>query len=267
MNARLLLALTLFAAAPALPQLAAPNAAGVAAGHMHLNVSDMDAQQRFWTEIGGKMVNRGKLVMAQFPGIYVILRKQDSSGGSVGSAINHFGFFVKDFEGSVAKWKADGLNWEVGANPGQGFLNGPDGVRVEIYENKTIPGPIQMHHIHLFVTDPVAAQKWYVDNFGATPGKRGMFETANIPGTEITMGKADKLQAPTDGRAVDHMGFEIKGLDAFVAKLQAKGIKTDAAIRTSANAEGLRIVYTTDPWGTKIELTEGLTPPAQSASR
>jgi len=57
---------------------------------------------------------------------------------------------------------------------------------------------------------------------------------------------------------VDHMGFEVRNIDAFVARLQAAGIKTDAPIRNSANASGLRIVYITDPWGTEIEITEGL---------
>ena len=141
---------------------------------------------------------------------------------------------------------------------GQGFLTGPDGVRIEIYENKSIPTPIQMHHIHLMVSDPQAAQKWYVANFGATAGKRSTFETANVPGAEIALGKADAPLAPTKGRSVDHMGFEVKNLDAFVAKLQAAGIKTDAAIRSSTNAAGIRLVYVTDPWGTEIEITEGL---------
>jgi hypothetical protein len=54
------------------------------------------------------------------------------------------------------------------------------------------------------------------------------------------------------------MGFEVKNIDAFVARIQAAGIKTDAAIRNSTNASGLRIVYVTDPWGTEIEITEGL---------
>jgi hypothetical protein len=54
------------------------------------------------------------------------------------------------------------------------------------------------------------------------------------------------------------MGFEVKNIEAFVAKLQTAGIKTDAAIRNSANASGLRIVYITDPWGTEIEITEGM---------
>ena len=158
-----------------------------------------------------------KITMVSFR-IYILLRKQDYTGGSVGSTINHFGLYVKDFDGAAAKWKAAGLTWEP-AQPGQGFLTGPDSVRVEIYENKTIPTPMQMHHIHLMVPDPLEAQKWYIQHFGATAGKRLQFETANVPGTEITLGKADKPQVPTKGRSVDHMGFEVKNIDAFVAKL------------------------------------------------
>ena len=260
MKTPLLLALAVFTATPAFAQLAAPNAAGVAIGHVHINAADVDVQSRFWTAVGGKIVQREKLTMVQFPGIYVLLRKQDSTGGTVGSTINHFGFYVRDFAGSVARWKAAGLTWEPVKNPqvGQGFLTGPDNVRIEIYENTSIPTPFLMHHIHLFVPDPLAAQKWYVQNFGAVAGKRGQFETAGVPGTEITLAKADAPQAPTKGRSVDHMGFEVKNIDAFVAKLQAAGIKTDAAVRGSTNASGLRIVYITDPWGTEIEITEGL---------
>ncbi len=267
MTTRSFVALTVLAATPALAQLASPNAAGVAIGHIHINATDMDAQQRFWTDVGGTIVNRDKIVMAQFPGIYVLLRKQDNSGGTVGSVLNHFGFYVKDFDGSVAKWKAAGLKYEAGKNPGQGFLTGPDNVRVEIYENKTIPTAIQMHHIHLFVTDPLAAQKWYIENFGATAGKRGQYDTANVPGAEITFTKSDTAQAPTKGRSVDHIGFEVQNINAFVGKLQAAGIKTDAAIRNSANTSGLRIVYITDPWGTQIEITEGLATPPPTSSR
>jgi len=247
-------------AVPVFGQLAAPNSMGVAIGHIHLNVSDVDVQQKFWTTVGGQIVNREKIVMAQVPGIYILIRKQDYKGGSVGSVINHFGFYVKDFEGSVVRWKAAGLNWEPGANPGQGYINGPDGVRIEIYENKSIPTPMAMHHIHLQVPDPLAAQKWYIDHFGATAGKRNQFETANVPGTEITLGKVEMPQAPTKGRSVDHMGFEVKNIDAFVAKLQAAGLKPDGAVRSSTNAAGIRLVYVTDPWGTEIEITEGLRP-------
>jgi catechol 2,3-dioxygenase-like lactoylglutathione lyase family enzyme len=248
------------AAAPASAQLVAPNSAGASIGHIHINASDVDAQVRFWTAVGGKVVQREKLTMMQFPGIYVLIRKQDYSGGTVGSTVNHFGFYVRDFDATVARWKAAGLTWERANNPavGQGFLTGPDSLRIEIYENKSIPTAMQMHHIHLMVSDPLQAQRWYMQNFGATAGKRAQYDVANVPGTEITLGKTDTPQAPTKGRSLDHIGFEVKNIDAFVAKLQAAGIKTDGAIRNSANATGLRIVYVTDPWGTEIEITEGL---------
>ena len=245
---------------PARAQLAAQNASGVAAGHVHINASDVDQHVRFWTAVGGKLVQREKLTMIQFPGIYVLVRKQANSGGTAGSTVNHFGLSVREFDASVAKWKAAGLTWEPGRNSpdGQGFLVAPDDVRVEIFENRSQSAPIQMNHIHLNVTDVMLAQAWYVRHFGAVAGKRGRWDVANVPGTEITIGKVDALQTPTKGRSVDHIGFEVKNIDAFVAKLQGAGIKTDAAIRNSANASGLRIVYITDPWGTEIEITEGL---------
>jgi len=131
-------------------------------------------------------------------------------------------------------------------------------VRVEIFEVRTQPAALQMNHIHLQVTDVMQGQQWYGQHFGGVAGKRRQWDVANVPGTEITLGKVDQLAVPSDGRAVDHIGFEVKNIDAFVARLRAAGIKTDADIRNSANASGLRIVYVTDPWGTKIEITEGL---------
>src|SRR5262245_40588881 len=249
-------------------QLAHPNASGATIGHVHINARDLDAQSRFWTTLGGRVFQHEKLTLVQFPGIYVILRKQDPNGGTVGATLNHFGFLVKDFAGSCARWKAAGLEWERVVNPqvGQGFINGPDGVRVEIYEDKSIATPMQMHHIHLMVSDPPAAQKWYSQQFGAIPGTRlggvgttrTQFDTVNVPGTEVTLSKSAEKLVPTKGRAVDHIGFEVIGIDAFVARLKSAGVKTDGDIRNSTNASGLRIVYVTDPWGTEIEITEGL---------
>ena len=262
-----LLALAILAVAPLPAQLASPNSAGDAIGHVHLNVRDIDAHQRFWSQVGGTPVNNEKLVMVQFPGIYIILRKQESTGGTVGSRVNHFGFHVKNFDESIAKWKAAGLKIENGQNPKQAFLAAPDDIRVEILEDPSISTPIAMHHIHLFVPDSQAAQAWYIKNFGAVAGKRGNFDTANVPGAEIAFTKTDMALAPTKGRSVDHIGFEVKNIDAFVQKLESAGVPIETQIRSSQNASHLRIAYILDPWGTYIELTQGLTPAPQSASR
>jgi catechol 2,3-dioxygenase-like lactoylglutathione lyase family enzyme len=260
MNLRILFVCAALGAVRLPAQLASPNAAGDAIGHIHLNVKDVDAQRRFWTQVGGTPVNNEKLQMVEFPGIYIVLRKQDSTGGTSGSVINHFGFHVKDFDASFAKWKAAGLPVVAGPNPKQAFLSAPDDIRVEILEDTSIADPIEMHHIHLFVPDPPAAQAWYVKTFGAVAGRRGRFDTANVPGAEIAFDKADMPQVPSKGRSADHIGFEVKSIDEFVKKLENAGIQTEAPIHTSANSSSLRIAYITDPWGTYIELTDGLAP-------
>jgi catechol 2,3-dioxygenase-like lactoylglutathione lyase family enzyme len=250
-------------------QLAPPNTQGVAVGHVHVFTKDVAAQARFWTTLGGTIVKRGKVTLAQFPGIYVILEPQDPSGGTVGTTLNHFGFHVRDFEPSVTKWKAAGVPWEpVTTNPaqGQGFVTGPDGVRVEFYEEKSIRSPIAMHHIHLLVPDPAAAQAWYARYFGATPGTRlggvdvvrTRFDTANVPGAEITLSRANAPLAPTRGRSIDHIGFEVADIDRFVGTLRDAGLRTDDGVQTSVDMPGVRVATLTDPWGTRIEVTQGL---------
>ena len=258
---------TVLGIAPLSAQLAPPNAMGVSIGHVHVNAHDIAAQQRFWTQVGGTLVHNGKIQMVQFPGMFINLRQQDPTGGTVGSVVNHIGFHVKNLAEEMAKWQAAGLKIEDGANAKQKFLTGPDDVRVEIIEEPSIATPVAMHHIHMFVPDPLATQAWYIKNFGGVAGKRGRYDTVNFPGSELTLAKSDTPQAATKGRSIDHIGFEIKNLEQFVKQLEANGIHTDAAIRVSGNAPTLKLAYIVDPWGTNIELTQGLTPPPESASR
>lgn len=250
-------------AIPAMAQLAAPNDMGVAMGHIHLYTKDPAAQQRFFELLGGKPVMNEKLQMVQFPGVFIVLRKADTAnGGTVGSTVNHFGFFMKSVPDTVAKMKAAGYKTEQTNNPAQAFVTAPEDIRVELYEDAAMAGPVRMHHIHLFVPDPKEAQAWYDQNFGATAGKRAAFDTSNLPGVELTMGKADMPQATTKGRVLDHIGFEVKNIEETVKRLQAAGIMIEGGgnIRTSPNASKLHIAFLTDPWGTYIELSQGLTP-------
>jgi catechol 2,3-dioxygenase-like lactoylglutathione lyase family enzyme len=258
MKLRSLVALVTIAAAPALAQLVAPNEAGVSMGHMHLMVKDVDAQRQFWSLLGGTQIKNGQIELIQFPGTFIMLRKGEPTGGSVGSAVNHFGFHVRSVVDTLPALRNAGFKIEQN-NPQQAFVTGPDDVRVELLEDKTIPGPIAMHHIHLFVTAPLEVQSWYVKTFGATPGKRFSFDTASLPGVEISLTKTDMAQAPTKGRSVDHIGFEVKDLDAFAKKLEAQGIKFDSVPRQIPNSS-TKIAFLTDPWGTYIELTQNLAP-------
>jgi catechol 2,3-dioxygenase-like lactoylglutathione lyase family enzyme len=240
-------------------QLASPGESGVVMGHLHLAVKDLDAQQKFWSALGGTPVQNGPLALIQLPGTFVMLRKAEPTGGSVGSTINHVGFLVKDIGPWIAKWKAAGLTMEPQARPTQVYLIGPDDVRVEILEDKTIDVPLKMHHVHFYVASPLETQAWYAKTFGAAPGKRGQFDAADLPGVNLTFAKADTPTVGTKGRSLDHLGFEVKNLEAFCRKLEAAGVTLDRPYTKIPNST-TAIAFLTDPWGTYIELTENLAP-------
>ena len=98
---------------------------------------------------------------------------------------------------------------------------------------------------------------WYVKMFGAVPGKRGKFEKADIPGAELSFSKSETKPEPTKGRFMDHIGFEVKGLEAFTKRLESMGVKFNIPYR-KLEASKISIAFFTDPWGTYVELTEGL---------
>jgi len=62
---------------------------------------------------------------------------------------------------------------------------------------------------------------------------------------------------PTKGRAVDHVGFEVRNLAEFCRKLEARGVKLDVPYKAIPE-RGLAVAFLTDPFGVTIELTEGL---------
>ena len=78
-------------------QLAPANDMGVALGHMHLAVKDVEANKQFFTAmLGGKLVTNGPMTLIEFPGIFVMLRQADAAAPPAGSVVDHFGLVYKD---------------------------------------------------------------------------------------------------------------------------------------------------------------------------
>jgi hypothetical protein len=61
----------------------------------------------------------------------------------------------------------------------------------------------------------------------------------------------------TRGRVVDHIGFEVKDLEALCRKLEGMCITLDRPY-AKVPALNIAIAFISDPWGTYLELTEGL---------
>ncbi len=238
-------------------QLAAPNASGVSMGHVHLYSKDPGAQKKFWVEVlGAQETKLADMQVFKIPGMLVMVQKADRTGGSVGSTVNHLGVKVRDLSATLAK--AESAHIAIVSNkPPQAMLLAPDDIRVELTEDTAILETTVNHHIHFYATDPLAMQKWYATTFGAIPGKRGKFDAADLPGVNLSFTQAEAAQAPTKGRVLDHIGFEVQNLEAFTKKLEEAGVKFDVPYR-KIPALGLSLAFLTDPWGTYIELTEGL---------
>jgi catechol 2,3-dioxygenase-like lactoylglutathione lyase family enzyme len=242
-------------------QLPSPNDAGVSMGHLHFVVPDVDAQKKAWVDVlGAQPVKAGALELLKLPGIFVIVTKANNppSGGTNGSVVNHLGFVVKDYADIKAKAAAAGLPVRELTPNQQAFVTFPDAVTVEIQEDKSISAPAAFHHIHMSVPDQEAGRAWYVKEFGAGSGSRRNLPAAMIPGGEVDFLKANMPQAPIKGRSLDHIGFEVKNLQAFMKKLEADGVTINMPFRDVQERVGLNIGFVTDPNGTYIELTEGL---------
>ncbi len=249
---------TLLFAGAAHAQLAEPNASGVAMGHLHLNTGDVAAQKKLWIDtLGAKPMNLGKTEGVSMPGAIILFTAKAPSGPTEGSAVNHVGVFVPSIAEFPAKLDAEGLKYTKNPNGKQIMIDGPDGLKLELTADPSITGPVRFHHIHFYTADPLAIQAWYSEKFGAKPGKRAQWEAGDLPGANLTFAKAPAAVAPTVNRALDHIGFEVRGLEAFCKKLEASGVKFDSPYRKLPQMN-LAIAFLTDPWGTRIELTEGL---------
>ena len=202
--------------APASAQLGEPpNDLGVRLGHIHLTVKDMGAQVRFWTEtMGGVLVMNGPVTMVQFPGVYILLQEGQSSAPPAGSVVDHFGFVLKDINAARARWKVANVEYTVGAtNPNQGYVIAPDGIRVEVFGDPSLPGPIGMDHIHIFPprADVAAIKEWYAKALGGLPGTRktvatsGVTECVYFHRFNLSFAPSATVREPTKGRSLDEI--------------------------------------------------------------
>src|SRR5437773_9541105 len=247
-------------AGTAVAQPAPFNQIGVTMGHWHIASKDVEANKKIFLAMGGKLFMPGGYPLIMFPGVYINLSlgSEKGNGGTQGSVVNHVGFIVNNVQERVAQWKAAGVRVLPGNNNrlDQAFVETPDGVRIEILEDKTQSMPIRNEHVHLSLpeTEIPKAQAWYAKTFGGKAGTRNNAPAVDIPGRQLRFAKADAKQAPTRGRVLDHIGFDVKDHAAFVKKIQSEGIKLDEPPRKSPT--GSTITYITDPWGTRIEIVQ-----------
>lgn len=259
-------------------QLTAAADGPVVYGHHHVNATSVQAHTTFFVDgLGGAPITVGGRAIVRFPNVLVFVREQAPSGGSVGTTADHLGLSVPDLRPVIGRLRARGYrmitresvpaDWtvrdDITMSPAGGrpiaFVLGPDDLKVELVEIADQPAPVALQHVHFFAPNREEMRAWYVKVFGAragasAPGAR--FLTASLPGVSLNFSAASMPVVGTKGRVVDHLGFEIDDLPAFLRKVEAMGL-TPEQVRQVPDL-GIAIAFITDPWGTSIELTEGL---------
>jgi catechol 2,3-dioxygenase-like lactoylglutathione lyase family enzyme len=268
-------ALILAVAPLASAQLTAAQDGPIVYGHHHLNVTDIAAHKKFWVDtLGGTAVPFGGGELFKFPNVLVFVTEREPTGGTKGTTVNHIGFTVPSTRAMVAKLRAagypivtqaelppalaveDDMAYIADQDTYIAFVLAPDDVKVEILEARGQRESIALHHVHF--GGPVDEMKaWYVETFGAAPGVRGSFQAADLPGVNLTYSPSPDPVVGTRGRSLDHIGFEVDGLEAFCRKLEAAGVEFQSPYR-KIDELGIGVAFFTDPFGTYIELTEGL---------
>jgi catechol 2,3-dioxygenase-like lactoylglutathione lyase family enzyme len=182
---------------------------------------------------------------------------------------------------TLAQVEAAGLKVERMAQfPGVANTMTPEGERIELFEdaalnltftpdqgtpdsvasrhNRPLSTSVAFHHVHLYLPGEahLEAKAWYARMFGGVAGKRAQYDAVDLPGINLNFG-GGRTTAPTKGRRLDHIGFEVRGLEAFCRRLASMGVSFDVPYQKGP--DGVAHAVLIDPWGTSIELTEGLT--------
>lgn len=261
----LVLTLAIAARAPAGAQLLPPNDVGMTMGHVLLNVSNVEAHKNFWiTQFDATPVKVGKLEGIRIPGVVMLFRLQERTGPGEGETINHMGLKLLKLSDYTARFEKGGWKFDpprVGREKTpQTYVTGPDTFRMELVEDPSLPAPVVSHHLHYWLENPPDVKSWYVQKLLLKPTMRGPYESGDVPGMNLTLaplGSQKGPGAPTKGRLMDSIGFDLTNLQAYCAKVQASGVTFDVPYGRDAEL-GVLAATLTDPWGVTMRLTEGL---------
>ena len=256
-------------------QLLTAKDSAIVYGHHHLSATSIDEHKRFWVDtLGGTAIKAGTFDVVKFPNVLIFLNARAPGGPTKGSSLNHIGFSVPNLRQVVDTLKAKGYRMvtaeeapagvtvkdDIGVTgSGIAYALGPDDVKVELIQVDGQTAPIMHHHIHFFGERPTEMRAWYMKVFGATARQtqtNGIIG-ADLPGGGLNFSPSSGPVAGTRGRALDHIGFEVRNLEEFCKQLDAQGIKIDVPFR-AVPALNITLAFITDPWGTYIELNEGL---------
>jgi hypothetical protein len=209
--------------------------------------------------------------------------------------VNHLGIWAKDLDPTRAKLLAAGIASATPKAQFIDLPNGLRLEFIDDPAGPELPAAHHIHYFVASAQAGTDGRAWYMKEFGATENSRrnGAVPSALLttPDKWISIdftatGGAGRGGAPRGGGApaapgaapaptpapapapaaaapvsnkgtvLDRFALEVKGIDAFVKKIEADGVKVTKPVST--NADGLKTAMIVDVLGNDVELIEGL---------
>jgi catechol 2,3-dioxygenase-like lactoylglutathione lyase family enzyme len=214
--------------------------------------------------------------------VELVFLVQPTAGSTQGTGVNHIAFSVDDLTARMAALEKVGVSG--GGVRLQRFADGsmvrdvpklfkiafifdPWGTRIEMVEDREHLG---FHHVHLSAANPAETLAWYRDAFGGKPAKlKGQLDGLVFGDTWLLVARhEDGAPATTSGRAIDHLSFVVKDVDAAARDLRRrnvafveqpavpKGARTNAKRALVTGPDKVRIAVI-EPGFTGIETVRG----------
>jgi lactoylglutathione lyase len=227
--------------------------------HIHLNVPDQAKGVEWYQKNFGGQPTTEAPDRLMFGDTRLIFLKNDKGQPSTGSALDHLGFSVADLDAKMKEFEAAGIKIVNPIRDVQGlfklaFVEDPWGTRIEVVQDAEKLG---LHHVHLRAPDPAATLAWYKDKFGGDAGKlKDRIDGLKYSGVWILVQRGDAT--PSEGHAIDHIGWRTPNLDAKTKELKAQNVKFTTEPRPLKLAGGATVnfAYLEGPSGAKIELVQ-----------
>jgi catechol 2,3-dioxygenase-like lactoylglutathione lyase family enzyme len=232
--------------------------------HVHLNVPDQAKAVEWYAKNFGGKPTAEAADRLMFGSTRLIFLRNANGQPSMGSSLDHIGFSVADLDAKMKEFEAAGVKIAQPVRDVAGlfklaFVEDPWGTRIEVVQDPELLG---LHHIHMRAPDPDEAFAWLLAKFGGEKTKlKGRidavkYSAAGFSDMWILIQKGDAT--PSEGHAVDHIGWRAIDLDAKIAELKTKGVKVTTEPRplTLADKTTIHFSYVEGPAAAKIELVQ-----------
>src|SRR3954467_5062237 len=227
--------------------------------HIHFKVPDQARGVGWYKKyFGGKPMTEAPDRL-MFGDTRLIFLKNDKGQPSAGSSLDHIGFSVADLDAKMKDFEAAGVKVvnpvrDVAGLFKLAFVEDPWGTRIEVVQDSEKLG---LHHVHLRAPDPAATLAFYKEKFaGDTAKLKDRLDGVKLSGVWLLVQRGDAV--PSEGHAIDHIGFRTADLAAKTTELKAQSVKFTTEPRPLKLASGTMVnfAYLEGPAGAKVELVQ-----------